>query len=926
MSHLARVLVFSLLLTVSTLPARSAVDSWTSAGPEGGDISVLVVDPVTPSTIYAGTNGGVFKSVDGGANWTQSSDGVDSSYIASMAIDPTSQSTLYTGTTQDGAFKSLDGGSSWFALPGRDEMGGVLALEVDPTSPNVVYAATIGGVFKSVTGGGDWSQLDNAPTFFVPLIELDPANPSTVFAGTSSGVFKSTDGGATWSEVGPFTFDSFRSIVVHPTTPDLVYLSTDADVYKSIDGGESWNVARSGLPSTPIDVLAIDPLSPEVLYAGTRGAGVYKSTDGAATWSPAQQGLSHLEARALAIDPQNSGTVYVGTSRLVSSPDGQGVFKSTDGGANWTATNRGLTATSILSLATGGSAPFPVVAGRVGGDVLRSSSQAAGWEVGRLDPQTTASISDLEFLPLSSIFFAATAEGVFKSDDDGESWEPTGFGPTLVQDLEVTFPGLVTVYAASRRDGIASVYKSTNLGASWIPTGPEDTFGLESLAVDPVSPSTLYVGSNFGEVFRSTDAGETWSRRDDGLDGSEIIYALAVTPTKVLAGTLNGLFETTDGGASWNLVTRDFIAESLAVDPVTPEVIYAGTFFRGVQRSVDGGATWSDFNTGMNHQRVGKLAIDSSPLRRIYAATEGGGVFFRDTNSACDESTVLCLHDERFQVTVDWKTDSLDGPAQAVPFGTSDSGIFTFFDDDNWELLVKVLDGCGLNQRFWVFSAATTNVEYTLSVTDRLTGESTSYFNPANTVASAITDTDALRDACPGLPGSRRPDGGAGSPSMSVPSNAAPSNAAPSNAAPSNAVPSKALSSAVSSISAGVATKETCTPSATAACVGENGRFRVEAEWRDFDDNEGPGRSVDGVPSDSSALFYFFGENNWEVLFKVLDACTFNDHFWFFAAATTNVEYTLRVTDTMTGAEVTYGNPLGIASPAITDTAAFPCP
>ncbi|MDA8021020.1 MAG: hypothetical protein MPN21_26580 [Thermoanaerobaculia bacterium] len=80
------------------------------------------------------------------------------------------------------------------------------------------------------------------------------------------------------------------------------------------------------------------------------------------------------------------------------------------------------------------------------------------------------------------------------------------------------------------------------------------------------------------------------------------------------------------------------------------------------------------------------------------------------------------------------------------------------------------------------------------------------------------------------------------------------------------------------------------------------------------------------MPSETSGLFYFFGRDNWEVLFKVLDACTFNDRFWFFAAATTNVDYTLKVTDTMTGAEITYNNPLGVASPAITDTSAFPCP
>ncbi|MDA8021021.1 MAG: hypothetical protein MPN21_26585, partial [Thermoanaerobaculia bacterium] len=298
--------------------------------------------------------------------------------------------------------------------------------------------------------------------------------------------------------------------------------------------------------------------------------------------------------------------------------------------------------------------------------------------------------------------FAATVTGVFKSLDGGESWTATDAGPTSVQELELSRQGLVTLYAASRRSGIASVHKTSDGGATWTATGPAAAFGLESLAIDPTNSSTLYVGSSIGRVFRSSDGGETWSRRDDGLEGAEIVYALAATPTKVLAGTLNGLFETIDGGASWNLVTRRFIAQTLAVDPVSPDAMYAGTFFQGVQRSLDGGATWSEFNTGLTHQRIEKLAIDSSSSRRIYAATPGSGVFFRDTNPSCtDDPTVLCLHDERFHVTVDWKTEALHGPARTVPFGTSDSGLFYFFDDQNWELLVKVLDGCGFNHRYW---------------------------------------------------------------------------------------------------------------------------------------------------------------------------------------------------------------------------------
>ncbi|MEM9552894.1 MAG: hypothetical protein AAGC60_01445 [Acidobacteriota bacterium] len=102
------------------------------------------------------------------------------------------------------------------------------------------------------------------------------------------------------------------------------------------------------------------------------------------------------------------------------------------------------------------------------------------------------------------------------------------------------------------------------------------------------------------------------------------------------------------------------------------------------------------------------------------------------------------------------------------------------------------------------------------------------------------------------------------------------------------------------------------------------GRFEVLATWRDFDDRTGIGRAVAGAPpSDEAGMLWFFGPTNWELLVKVLDGCALNARLWVFAAATTDVEYTLRVLDTATGLERTYVNALGDASPAVTDTDAF---
>jgi|GEM_PF-1218133 len=114
------------------------------------------------------------------------------------------------------------------------------------------------------------------------------------------------------------------------------------------------------------------------------------------------------------------------------------------------------------------------------------------------------------------------------------------------------------------------------------------------------------------------------------------------------------------------------------------------------------------------------------------------------------DDTTLCLNDDRFRVQVQWrKFDDGIGSGHVVPFSSPDSGLFYFFRPDNWELMVKVLDACSnASHRFWVFAAATTNVEYTLTVTDTATGRVKQYFKPLGVSAPAITDTQAFA-TCP---------------------------------------------------------------------------------------------------------------------------------------------------------------------------------
>jgi hypothetical protein len=137
-------------------------------------------------------------------------------------------------------------------------------------------------------------------------------------------------------------------------------------------------------------------------------------------------------------------------------------------------------------------------------------------------------------------------------------------------------------------------------------------------------------------------------------------------------------------------------------------------------------------------------------------ALAGSGVAFLTAPVAgsCGVSTAttLCLNN-RFAVRSFWRTNPTpgtptDGQAQVAGCPNAGSGLFWFFSSTNWEVMVKVLNGCGLNNRWWVFSAATTNVFYRLEVTDVTSGEQKIYFNYPGPPAPAVTDTDAL-DVCP---------------------------------------------------------------------------------------------------------------------------------------------------------------------------------
>ncbi len=360
--------------------------------------------------------------------------------------------------------------------------------------------------------------------------------------------------------------------------------------------------------------------------------------------------------------------------------------------------------------------------------------------------------------------------------------------------------------------------------------------------------------------------------------------------------------QTTRKATSANRVVASAPGRSRLVG--APGRVTTGTGYGADIPSVIGWASSTDNARlgGVTQTTLWGALVDPGPGRQTLSGGGDSGDVDVTENSGsgvCDAE--LCLNGDRFLVEVSWEDFAGGtGRGQVVPYRSDDSGLLYFFQADNWEMLLKILDGCPINGSYWLLAAATTTVAYELAITDLATGRVVTYANPLGNAADAITDTSSL--SCAG-PSSR------GEPQLAH------------LLQPAGHVPPR-VDLARHTHSAGA---PACGSDTSRLCLGA-GRFQLSVTYRDFSGSTGSARVV-SVGSADSGLFYFFDAANWEMLVKVLDGCGVNGHHWVLAAATTDVEYTLRVVDTATGEEKSYFNPLGRAAPAIADTSAFSsCP
>ena len=282
--------------------------------------------------------------------------------------------------------------------------------------------------------------------------------------------------------------------------------------------------------------------------------------------------------------------------------------------------------------------------------------------------------------------------------------------------------------------------------------------------------------------------------------------------------------------------------------------------------------------------------------------TEQGNKIGRITTGPCSaNATRLCLNAARFNVQVTWTAPSQgsSGTGRAEPL-TDDTGYFWFFNSDNIELVVKVLDARGVNGHFWVFYGALSNVQYTITVSDTVTGAVRTYENPSGTLAS-FADTSAFSAS------------GAGSETHAT--------ASTQEIEARTAQELRGLSGVLngSVISPRVAAPD-CAPGGATLCLNQS-RFRLTVDW-EVPSEGSSGRGTSLPITGDTGYFWFFNGANVELIVKVLDGRAVNGHFWVFYGALSNVQYTIKVIDTQTGVVKTYTNPSGQLA-SVADTSAF---
>ncbi len=549
-----------------------------------GRIAVHPSDPLTCYVAAMGRmfsdnpDRGVFRTTDGGGSWEKVLYVNDSTGAVDIVIHPEHPDTLYAamwervrrphrrdyGGPGCGIYRSYDGGDNWTlltnGLPAASSQVGRIGIDISASDPNVlyaIYADNIGyfaGVYKTVNGGNSWlrtsdselSDMFSSFGWWFGRISIDPVNPDIVY-GIGLDLYKTVNGGNEWSMISYAVHVDQHDLAVHPEFPNSIVLGNDGGIYTSENSGSTWTF-RDNLPITQFYTCEIDEQVPHRLYGGTQDNGTNRTLNGGTDdW----QNIYWGDGFYVLVDPLDNNYVYAEYQ--------YGNFaRSTNGGASFSSAMSGISSSDRKNWNT----PFvfdpdnPQILYYGANRLYKTTNRALSWQA--ISPDlTNGSVGGLVVYGTITTIAVAPSNNqfIYAGTDDGNVWRTPNGGTDWIKITEGLPLRWVTrvaidpfdeeiVYATLsgyRYDSyLPHVFRSEDAGETWadisgnLPEAP-----VNDLIVDPVSSSTLYLATDFG-VFITYDLGQHWAATGTNLPNVPIVDLDFHQPTRTLVAATYG--------------------------------------------------------------------------------------------------------------------------------------------------------------------------------------------------------------------------------------------------------------------------------------------------------------------------------------------------------------------------------------------------
>ncbi len=683
--------IIALLWTSSVMPVVAddgnvftddvSSTQWSVLGPSGGDVRVVEIDPRDKNKIYITTmDGQIHVSNDAGKTWRMLVNfELPQLILDQLFVDSRDSNVIYAsghrGKLPGGFFKTKDGGRTW--KESKDlKKEAVHAMTQSEHDPNILLVGTKNGVYISRNSGDDWKRFDSdTMPLDINSIAIDPRNTSTILAGTTYRPYKSTDSGKSWRliKTGMIDDSDVFAITINPVNRDHIVASACSGIYESLNNGENWR-KFAGIPSTSRRTRDIvqHPTIPGTLYAGTT-QGFWMSTNGGKTWIMTTQ--RNLEINSIAVHPDEPKRVFLATNN-------HGVLVSQDGGRNFTPANDNFTSRFTYTVTADITEPNRLYAttkntSTSGGFLFYSIDSGATWTQAKgLDINRVSAFALLQDRKDPNHIYMGTSLGLFRSTDRGVSWAAVtapksppvrraapargraparAAKPAPVTEVQALIPVIdervkILIHTEDDRNGIIAgtdtgLYRSYDLAKGWekITFGEGLDHNVFAVAMSPLVPGTIWVGTATSGVIVSRDDGETWTKLGGAPDRVPV-SSIAIDPKQpnnIYVGSIHSFYVSRDGGRNWKrkgsgLPLGNYT--SILIDPRNSDEILVSSALEndgGVYYSKDAGSSWKRIDSKdlrIPSRRVWMMAFDPANADRIYAGTHSSGVYVIQRN------------------------------------------------------------------------------------------------------------------------------------------------------------------------------------------------------------------------------------------------------------------------------------------------------